>query len=1185
MEKTILFYFSVPPFGGGGTRTNINNDDPVSQSIDVGSGRWRKACCSVMFLLSLLLGASAFAQKTTGTIRGLVTDNSGAAVVGATVAITNNATGEVRKVVSNETGEFVAPELEGGVYEVRATQANFKEFVTKDVELHVASTAVVNPVLEVGKVEERVEVESNTVQVETTSGSVGNVVEGNQVRELPLNGRSFVQLTQLMPGVSPAANFNSKNKGLEAGVDFSVNGNSTTHNLFLVDGVSNNDVGSNRTILVYPSIDAIDEFKILRNSYGPEYGQASGAIVNIVTRGGTNDWHGGVFYFGRNDYLNASNYFNNLNQLPKDKLRRNDFGYNLGGPILKDKLFFFWSQEWNREIRGLVRSATVPTAAERTGDFSVLRPELSATGEACDPTPADPTTGARLSTVPQISPAGQSIVNLFPLPNQVNPVNCQNWAQSIASPIYWRQENIRADYKISPTWSLMGRYTQDHWEQPYPSTLGFWGDDLYPSVESSWKQPGYQATIKLTKLFGSTAVNDFQVAYAANRINITRAGEDPALNDAVVANFNPFFPYSEKFAGRTIGYPVFSGGLGPGADTDDLQTIAPWTNNQELYVLRDDFSKVVGNHTFKAGFLASNNRKNELTNSSSFENAQFSGVIAGDTGNGPFNALWAGRVWSFDELQTNPRALTRWHDFEFYVGDNWKLRRNLTLEYGFRWSFLRQPYDANDKIASFVPASYNPALGGDACNGILIPPGGTNFCQAAGFAGGTAGMNRSLKEQNNHAIAPRVGIAWDVFGDGKTSIRAGAGQFFQRERLNNYLTMAANSPFSLTASGTRTLDVAPVPGSLAASGSPAYGISTDDNLPNTWQWNLTVERELFRNSKLELGYVGNRGTHLLQFVDLNEVPTSQRLTYALTENNILRPFGAGGFGFIGGANWSGSSNYNAFQTLFRTRALKVVDAQLAYTWSKSLADTDITNSGNVGQASLLLDPNNPRLNYGPTNINRPHNFTGNIVYRAPGFAGQNSLVRSVFGNWELATILSYSTGSSLTVYTGRNAEGAPGGFSGSGSNQDNVRPNIVPGQPCRAPNPAFAHQWLNPNRWTVNGISLGGFGNAPIGDCLGPGIANTDFSVYKNFQLTEKVNAQFRMEFFNLFNKVQFLGNSADSTNLNNIWSNSIDACTAAAPCAGQPVNTIVGTLDSEFGQSTKTRGPREIQYALKITF
>jgi Carboxypeptidase regulatory-like domain/TonB-dependent Receptor Plug Domain len=1142
--------------------------------------RRRKLLFSVfVVLLSVTLATPVFAQKTTGTIRGIVTDTSGAAIVGATVTITNTATGDVRTVKTNEQGEYVAPEMRAGMYEVRAKQPNFKEAIAKDVELNVASIRVVNPVLQVGRVEEAVEVQANTVQVETSTGTVGNVIDGTQVRELPLNGRSFVQLTQLMPGVSPAANFNTKNKGLEAGVDFSVNGNSTTHNLFLVDGVNNNDVGSNRTILTYPSIDAIQEFKILRNSYGPEYGQSSGAVVNLVTRGGTNNFHGTAYYFGRNDVLNAANYFNNLNSLPKDKLRRNDFGYNIGGPLKKDKLFFFWSQEWNRELRGLARSATVPTAAERTGDFSVLRPELDANGNACDPQPTNPVGGAPMTTVPVMSPTGQALVNLFPLPNQANPVNCQNWAQSITSPIYWREESIRADYRISPTWSIMGRYTGDHWSQPEPSTLGFWGDDRYPSVESSWVQPGYQGTVKLTKLFGATAVNDFQVSYSSNRISISRGGTDPALNDAVNAAYTPVFPYSDKLAGTNVGYPVFWGGLGPGANSDNLWTIAPWQNNQELYVLRDDFSKVAGRHTFKVGFLVSNNRKNEIVQASSAENTQFWGVAgsgaAGSTGNGAFNALWAGREWGFDEFQTNPKARTRWHDIEMYVGDTFKATRNLTLEYGVRWSLLRQPYDAQDRIGSFVPSAYDPALGSDACNGVVLPPGGLDFCRAAGFAGGVEADNRSLKEQNNHAFAPRVGFAWDPMGDGKTSVRAGLGQFFQRERLNNYLSMANNSPFSLAAHGQRAFDVVPAGAGTAA---PSYGVSTNSDLPNTWQWNLTVEREVFRDSKLELGYVGNRGIHLLQFQDLNPVPASQRQAFALNNSNSLRPFGAGDFGFIGGASWTGNSNYHALQALFRTRAARALEAQFAYTWSKSMGDTDITNSGNVNKNSLLLDANNPRLNYGPTNINRPHNFTANVVYKTPKLNGQNTFVKAVLGDWEAATILSYATGTSMTIYTGRAVDNAPGGVSGTGTSQDNTRPNKVAGQPCRAQNPQFKHQWLNPNRWTVNGLVLGQFGDSPKGDCLGPGIANTDFSIYKNFKVTERIGLQFRMEFFNLFNKVQFLGNSGDAdSQLNANYSSNMTANLAN--------NTTTGTVDANFGQSTKTRGPREIQYGLKLTF
>jgi Carboxypeptidase regulatory-like domain/TonB-dependent Receptor Plug Domain len=1151
-----------------------------------------RICVAGVGCLCLALSLPLVAQKFTGTIRGVVTDNSGAVLVKAQVSITNNATGNVRNVTTNQSGEYVALELNPGNYSVTVKHPGFREFVSNDVVLNVSSVTVVNAQLSVGNVNEQVTVEATSLQVETSTGAVGNVVEGNEVRELPLNGRSFAQLTQLMPGVSPQANFDTKDKGLMAGVDFSVNGNSTTANVFTVDGVNNNDVGSNRTILVYPSIDAIQEFKILRNSYGPEYGQASGAVVNIVTRSGTNQFHGGAFYFGRNDVLNATDYFNSLNQIPKDKLRRNDFGYNFGGPIVKDKLFFFWSQEWNRELRGKARSATVPTAAEQTGDFTNQRTDLDTNGNRCDPIPKDPTTGTPLTTVPQVSPVGQLLVNIFPLPNVASPVNCQNWAQSFTAPIYWREESIRGDYRISNDWSVTGRFTQDHWSQPVPSTLGFWGDDKYPSVESNWVQPGYQGMIKVTKLFGSTAVNDFQASYSSNRITITRGGTNPGLNDKIAAAFSPFFPLSQKFAGGQIGYPVFWGGLGAEANSDNLWTIAPWHNNEQLIVLKDDFSKVVGTHAFKVGFLFSNNQKNELVNASSAENAQFWGVSSGNTGNGVFNALWAGRQWGFSELQTNPFSETRWHDIEPYFGDTWKVRRNFTLEYGFRWSLLRQPYSGPDKIASFSPAAYKPALGGDPCNGILFVPG-TNFCKANGFLGGTPGPNRSLKEQNNHAFAPRIGFAWDPHSDGKTAIRAGVGQFFQRERLNNYLQLAANSPFSLTAGGSRMFDVAPSPGSLTASGSPSYGISTNSELPNTWQWNLTFEREILRNSKLELAYVGNRGIHVLQFSDANGVPADQRVNFALNNSNSVRP--ASSFGFITYGTWTGDSNYHALQALYRTKVKTVIDAQFAYTWSKSLSNTDITNSGNNNRASLLLDPANPRLNYGPSQINRPHIFVANIVYQAPKFTGYNAFVQNVLGSWELATILDYGSGSSMTAFAGRTGSGAPGGISGTGANQDNVRPNVVPGQPCRALSGSPKFQWLNPNRWTLDGFKLGTFGNASVGECLSPGIANTDFSIYKNFRIKERVIVQFRMEFFNLFNKTQFLGNTQDAGNINPILSNSVLACTAAnintagSACFGKPVNTTVwdaaNTRNPSFGQATQDKGPREIQYGLKFNF
>jgi hypothetical protein len=926
-----------------------------------------------------------------------------------------------------------------------------------------------------------------------------------------------------------------------------------------------------------------------------------GAVINIITKGGTNQFHGSAFYFGRNDKLNATDFFNTLNDIPKDTLRRNDWGYNIGGPVMKDKLFFFWSQEWNRELRGKARAANVPTVAEKNGDFSTLRVDQN--NNPCENNP-----GQAAVPAGEISPLGSAIVSMFPdptkAPGQVLS-DCNNWATSLTAPIYWRQELARGDWKISPRWSLMGRYTRDSWSQPFPSTLGFWGDDSYPSIESSWIQPGYQATIKLTTQIGNTSVNDFQISYAGNRITADRAGTNPGLNDQIDAVLQPYFPFSQKFDGTKMGYPLFWGGLGNGANSSNLWTQAPWHNNEELDILKDDFSKVISTHTFKVGFIVTNNKKNELVNPSSGEAPAFWGAAANngpggnspDTGNGTFNALWNQVYWGFGEPSNNIFTQTRWHDFEWYFGDSWKARRNLTLEYGFRWSFLREPYSATDQLASFQSNLWDPTIGNDPCNGMLVVPG-TSFCQDAGFSSGTEGLNRSLKAQNNHTIAPRLGLAWDPRGDGKMSVRAGLGQFFQRERLSNYLYLANNTPFALAAGGTRLLDTAPATGTLAASGAPAFGLDPGSNLPNTWQWNASVERELFRDTKLEIGYVANRGIHLLGYRDGNAVPTALRQAFAVaapnTQNN-LRP--ATSFGSINYGEWVHGSNYHSLQALFRTR-VKALDAQFAYTWSKSLADTDITNSGGGSNTATESDPGNAHVDYGPTPINRPHVFVGNIVYHVPSFLGQNVVVKNVLGGWELASILSYASGTSFTIFNGGTNPSGTNSWGSNSSGQATDRPFRVAGQDCRASGASLKTQWLNPNAWTVNNWTLGGFGTSPVGACLGPGLANTDFSVYKNFNVTERVGIQFRLEFYNVFNKTQFRTDSLTGPGNNNLTTGGF-GCTAnnqtgnpggfAANCPNGVTNKVTWDPATQengnFGRLTNDRGPREIQYALKFTF
>src|SRR5579864_3277854 len=1151
----------------------------------------RRASWVVLLLsFSLCICAPLFAQKYTGTITGTVTDPQGAVVSGAQITVTNQGTADTRTVTSNASGVYVVPELPVGAYTVSVKSPNFKEFVAKNVGVDPSSTATLNAALVVGAGGEQVTVEASTVQVETTTGAVSNVVEGNEIRELPLNGSNFVELTQLMPGVSPASFFNVEKKGLEGGVDFSVNGNNVTNNLFLVDGVNNNDIGSNRTILIYPSTQTIQEFTMLRNIYGPEYGQAAGAIVNIVTRGGTNQFHGAAIYRGRNTALNATDYFNSRAGLPKDVFHRNDYGFNIGGPAIKDKLFFFWAEEWNKEIRGLSRTAEVPTAAEHVGDFTNPRPGNFANGGACDPTPS---VG---KTVPNLSPAGFLMVQTYPTPNLANPVACANWGVSLGSPVPWREDDVRGDFHVTKTLSLMGRYTFDNWAQPFPSTLSYWGDDLWPGVESSWAQPSRQVTLKLTKLLGSTAVNDLQVSYAANAINITRSGSginipanslgiaaghlDPtAYTQMLNAASLPYFPLAGKALGINMGQPLFWGNGIVGAVSitggqGGFDTIGPWHNNEQLLILTDNFSKVVGTHTFKAGFLATQNQKNERNQNASGENGAYwstTGDSWGGTpssGNGVFDMLNVGTEWGWGEQSTNPFAVMRWHDFEFYAGDNWKMRRNLTIEYGLRWSFLRQPYTGNDKQGYFEPNLYNAADGSSPCNGLLTTKVGVAQCAALNLPGATLGSNRALRPNNNHAVQPRVGIAWDPRGDGKMAVRAGFGWFYQRDSVGPLESGTANPPFVFgsgsAGGGQRQLDNAgllqlgPLPGTpgFAYTGQPGRGLIQNDILPQTYQYNLTVEREITAGSKLEISYVANRGRHLKDFIDANQVSPANRVAFdecttsSPPNNNpylplcphsgAFRPFGAGNWGGIPFFQYEGYSNYDSLQALFRTR-IKALDAQFAYTYSHSLANTDITDSsGGLSQGNSLLDPLNPRLDYGNSTIDRPSIFVGNIVYSLPALSGQGKALRTAAGGWQLSSILSYATGPAITVWAGGSA---PGGLVGSGNTAGgNERPNSVGGQGCRASGNSDPLQWLNPNGWTLDHYVLGADPTSSRGDCYGPGIANTDFSVRKAFKITERVTAKFSMDFFNVFNKPQF---GADS--INTTLSNSAVVCATGA--------------------------------------
>ncbi len=1153
-----------------------------------------------LFLITMLMFPVANSAQTgsSGQITGNVTDVNGAIVPGATVTVTQIETGAKRTITTNNDGNYSIANVEIGTYRLSVSKTGFKETSVSNVVVNVSNTTRQDIVLQAGAVSEVVNITADNVQIETQTGAVGEIVSGEQVRELPLNGRSFVQLTQLQPGVSAANNFDPKQKGLFGGVDFSVNGNSGQSNLFLTDGANNNDTGSNRTILLFPSIEAIAEFKSLRNSYGPEYGQAAGAIVSIATRGGSNSFHGSLFYFGRNDGLNAAEYFANATGLKKDELRRNDFGGSLGGPIIKDRLFFFYSQEWNKEIRGRSRTGSVPTALERAGNFS--QPRILANGTRCSgPAIGNGRPGEANQIIPaaNISAAGQALVEIFPLPNTSSSTSCINYAASANSPINFREENVRIDYNITSKHKIFGRFTQDDWANPFPILQGsLWGDDAFPTIESSWTQPSRQLAIKLTSQISSTAINDVQFSYSANRINVDPgAGKD--LNANINAHIPGLFPTSGKVNGDNRPHPVFWGGIQPYYSNSgaDLWTQSPFRNSLDIYTVRDDFAMVAGNHSLKMGFLYDRAAKNEDSGPNN-EATQFWGACCGNnSGNYLADILTQGSLFGFNETNTMPVGHNRYKNLEFYFGDTWKVKPNFTLELGARYSLLYEPIDALNRISGFLPSAYDPSRPAtDPCNGLVVPKG-TNPC--AGIAGASTPVqfsNRSLRKNSYGNIAPRLGFAWDVFSDGKTAVRGGFGQFYLRERTSPYFaSLTTNSPFAISNGGQRTLDGTVYSGLGAASaGSPHYGLSPDAATPYSLQFNISVGRQLWKETVLEVGYVGNRARKQLTHNDVNEVSDANRVTAAFAADanavNALRPYS--NYGTIYQFERNGRANYDSLQVLFRTRFAKSFQLQAAYTFSRSLADFGLNDSSGGSSAFAVLNRNNRGLDFAESDINRPNIFVANLIYNLPAFKGSNPFVRTFVGGWEFASIIQISSGTSLTP--GINATGIrdsvtgvnfQAGITGTGTGVANQRPIRVEGVPCRLTDRKGFY--LNPAAWTLVGYKIGEtIPNKTT--CAGPATRNVDFSVYKNFSpswltgsfLGEAAKIQFRLEFFNAFNTPQFNGN------LPIIFYDGPVSCGAVA-CS--PTNNTITSagVNGNFGQALSTKGGREIQYALKLNF
>ncbi len=1143
-----------------------------------------------LFLLCIGLLAGVHAQSsTTGNITGTVRDPQGAAVPKAEVTITDEKTGVSRTVSATDDGFYNATSLPASIYTVSAAPSGFKKIVTTGVELHVNENKTVNLDLQVGQVTETVTVTSEAAPVELRSGEVSSLITEKQVTELPLNGRNYAQLALMVPGVSPVTQaraggaFTTRGTGLDSGVDMSVNGNQSNANLWTVDGVNNMDVGSNRTLLVMPSIDSIQEFRVERNSFSAEFGQAQGAVVNLITKGGSNDFHGGGFEFFRNDALNANNFFLNRSGQPKPQLEYNNFGGNFSGPIIKNRVFFFWSEEWRREKRGQVLSAKVPTLAERKGDFSgaltsalphipgsckqVPDPtpqDANHTKEVCDPFPGNVLPGP-------LSPGGLALMKLFPAPTGPG---AGDWATSVLQPINTRQDLIRGDITLTDKMNLMVRYINEKWDHAGASG-NFWGDSQYPTIASDWSQPSHSFAVKLTNTITSKAVNEFQFSIAGNDIIITTAPGSQAIQDEIAAAIPTVFPKNPDDIGGSI--PSLFWGVD---GYDNIWHQAPWANREDLYIWKDDFSLVKGSHDLKFGGLFSHNFKDEPSVGGGGGNQQATIQGCGlQTGNCVADLLLKDTVLvNYTEIQTTEIGDGRWRDFEVYGNDTWKLHPRVTLTMGLRYSVFTPAWVEDNHISNFIPSLYN---GKDFNSGLVTAEEGIQM-----------GLGRSLVHTFKKGWQPRVGIAWDVFGTGQTAVRAGFGRYMSRSNvIEDILRLTGNPPWTTAVSagsgwngaGTtlancptcRSLDtINPGLKNNIAGVDPNAGFaSIDPNFrpPESYQWNLTVSHQLFKDTVLEASYIGNHGLHIWRRnVNRNDIAPgapckgaacdgsnrSARLQIARATagiplagtENLPKPVvpDAGaltrdnrilqGIGNINTSESNGNSSYHAMQLWLNRRFSNRLAFQAAYTWGHAISDVALTSFTNT-----TSDPFNFAADKGDADLDRRHTFVGNMVYVLPSFRDWGRPAEMILGDWQLNAIASRFGATPIDVTTGFNTIGTAAAV-GQRPNYTGA-PLYLEGDPVQHLNPAaFARP------------APGQLGTLGKGAVRGKPITTVDFSMAKNWRFQERYGLQFRAEFFNVFNHPNFVGYDLDMTH-----------------------NT--------FGRLDTALAAREIQLGLKFTF
>ena len=1133
----------------------------------------KKILCAC--LLATAVAACLAAQDISATIGGTVLDPTGAAVSGAKITITNTDRNMVIREVTTETaGAYSAPLLPIGNYSIKVEAKGFKTETRTGVVLNVNDDLKINVALQVGAITDTVEVKSQAEAVELGTTANASTIEGTQVRELSLSTRNYEQLVAMMPGVTANSTDqlyigNSAPAGTAATLPYSVNGNRNSANNWTVDGADNVDRGSNLTLMTFPSIDSIAEFKVERSLYTADTGRAGGAQINVVTKSGSNQYHGVLYEFDRNNAFEANNWINNAQSVKVNgsvqppPLRWNDFGGTIGGPVPlghKDdhKTFFFFSEEARRIVTYSTFNPTLPTQGMLQGTFSQpVCTNLNIATATCV------ATGTQIPATSINSISAEYIKDIYskltlPATNSVTATTSEFFpVQNIYNS---RQEIARVDHTFNEKIAVWGKFENDSIPTIEPGGL-FTGAAIPGLATTSTNSPGRGYVVHGIYSITPTLLNDAGFNFTQSAILSNPQGVAAKANSP---DINPPEPYTNtQGVIPTVGMTSGSSLVGYG----------PYHEHNKNYNFYDSVTWIRGRHTLKFGY--SLNRYNKTENAASDQGSFSFSNTGAPSGTNAFQQSFAnfllGNVSSF----TQPSAditpnLWAWQH-EAWAQDDFKVTPRLTLYAGVRWSFFGQPTDNNGELSSFDPALYNPSLAPkiDPTSGNIIAGSVTMpYTNGIIIGGKNSPWGSKIAPDQYKSFAPRVGLAWDATGDGKTAVRAGWGVYYDSSLFGDYeQSIFQNPPFvaSATLSNASFTNV--------SAGTPPGTVSTEyiratmlpNNIPYVQQWSADVQRQLPLDMVLDVAYSGSKGTHLIGIVDLDQAATGAALAaglHAANANtifttaddphiNAVRPYL--GYNAINAIESAFDSNYHALLVSFKKRFSSAGLISASYTYSKNLTD-NASDRSNAPQSSY----NWHEGEYGPATLDRQQVLTVDYVYTIPIFKNSKGALAYALKGWELSGLLSIYSGSPFTVTT---SSLDPAGLGLLGNSASSSRPDMLCDPNAAAPKlaPGFTGTalptWFNTACFAA--VPQGAIrpGNAGRGVVRGPGYGNLDGALIKNFYFTERAALQLRGEFFNATNHAN--PNGFASTNI----------------------------TSSSFGEISSYRQARQVQIGAKLVF